>query len=224
MKLFQRVASVLPGTKKGAGASAVDEEEDMGGFGPPGGVLWTTPIDVMTDRPKSAAIPASDHPAPATAAPMTAAPTYAEPAHAPAPAAYEPPPEPLLPLLSELGAFGLMSTNIAATSQIQGFIGSCLVDSESGLLLASEGGEDMDMEAEAALNTMVVKAETEVIEVLDLEDHIEDILITMTKQLHFIRPLEKAPGVFLYVALDKKAANLGMARMQVNRIESGLSM
>ena len=128
------------------------------------------------------------------------------------------------PLLSELGAFGLMSTNIAATSQIQGFIGSCLVDSESGLLLASEGGEDMDMEAEAALNTMVVKAETEVIEVLDLEDHIEDILITMTKQLHFIRPLEKAPGVFLYVALDKKAANLGMARMQVNRIESGLSM
>ena len=128
------------------------------------------------------------------------------------------------PLLSELGAFGLMSTNIAATSQIQGFIGSCLVDSESGLLLASEGGEDMDMEAEAALNTMVVKAETEVIEVLDLEDHIEDILITMTKQLHFIRPLEKAPGVFLYVALDKKAANLGMARMQVKRVETGLSV
>jgi predicted regulator of Ras-like GTPase activity (Roadblock/LC7/MglB family) len=221
MKLFQRVASVLPGTKKGAGGSAVEEEEDMGGFGPPGGVLWTTPIDVMTDRPKSAAIPASDHPAPVTAAPIYAEPA---PAPAPAPAAYEPLPEPLLPVLSELGAFGLMSTNIAATSQIQGFIGSCLVDSESGLLLASEGGEGLDMEAEAALNTMVVKAETEVIEVLDLEDHIEDILITMTKQLHFIRPLEKAPGVFLYVALDKKAANLGMARMQVKRVEAGLSI
>ena len=64
----------------------------------------------------------------------------------------------------------------------------------------------------------------EVIGVLDLEDHIEDILITMTKQLHFIRPLEKAPGVFLYVALDKKAANLGMARMQVKRVETGLSV
>ena len=215
MKLFQRLG-LGGGDKKPA---YEEPEEDQGGFGPPGGVLWTTPIDVMTDRPKSAAIPASDHPAP-----VTAAPTYAEPAPAPAPAAYEPPPEPLLPVLTELGAFGLMSTNIAATSQIQGFIGSCLVDSESGLLLASEGGEDMDMEAEAALNTMVVKAETEVIEVLDLEDHIEDILITMTKQLHFIRPLEKAPGVFLYVALDKKAANLGMARMQVNRIESSLSM
>jgi hypothetical protein len=46
----------------------------------------------------------------------------------------------------------------------------------------------------------------------------------MGKQLHFIRPLEKAPGVFLYVALDKKAANLGMARMQVRKIEGTLSL
>ena len=220
MKLFQRVASVLPGGKK---AEAAEEEEDVGGFGPPGGVLWTTPIDVMTDRPKPAAAPTTD-----MAAPAPAAPAYVDPAPAPAPmpASMASAPEPALDLSlgSGLGAFGLMSTNIAATSQIQGFIGSCLVDSESGLLLASEGGEDMDMEAEAALNTMVVKAETEVIEVLDLEDHIEDILITMTKQLHFIRPLEKAPGVFLYVALDKKAANLGMARMQVKRVETGLSV
>jgi len=211
MKLFQRVASVLPGGKK---AQAVEEEEDFGGFGPPGGVLWTTPIDVMTDRPKAGAAPVADMPPPAAPdAPVQAQP----PAAAPAPA-------PVAPVPAELGAFGLMSTNISATAMIQGFIGSCLVDSESGLLLASEGGEGMDMEAEAALNTMVVKAETEVIEVLALEDEIEDILITMSQQLHFIRPLEKAPGVFLYVALDKKAANLGMARMQVNRIERSLSM
>jgi predicted regulator of Ras-like GTPase activity (Roadblock/LC7/MglB family) len=216
MKLFQRVASVLPGGKK---AQAVEEEEDMGGFGPPGGVLWTTPIDVMTDRPKASVLSASDQPAPAEAQPAPPAPAAAEVL---SPLVVEPVAERRAG--AELGAFGLMSTNIAATSMIQGFIGSCLVDSESGLLLAAEGGEGMDMEAEAALNTMVVKAETEVIEVLDLEDHIEDILITMTEQLHFIRPLEKAPGIFLYVALDKKAANLGMARMQVNRIERGLSM
>ena len=117
-----------------------------------------------------------------------------------------------------------MSTNISGTSEIAGFIGACLVDSESGLMLASEGGGRLDMEAAAALNTQVVRAEHEVIEVLDLDDHIEDILITMGKQLHFIRPLEKSPGVFLYVALDNKQANLGMARMQVGRIESTLKM
>ena len=117
-----------------------------------------------------------------------------------------------------------MSTNIAATADIAGFIGACLVDSESGLMLASEGGGKIDMEAAAALNTQVVKAKLQAMELLGLQDQIEDILITMGRQLHFIRPLEKAPGVFLYVALDKKAANLGMARMQVRKIESTLSM
>ena len=117
-----------------------------------------------------------------------------------------------------------MSTNISATSDIAGFIGACLVDSDSGLMLASEGGGKIDMEAAAALNTQVVKAKLQAMEVLGLEDVIEDILVTMGKQLHMIRPLEQMPSVFLYVALDKKAANLGMARMQVKKIESTLSM
>ena len=117
-----------------------------------------------------------------------------------------------------------MSTNIAATTEIAGFIEACLVDSESGLMLASEGGGKIDMEAAAALNTQVVKANLQAIETLGLNDGIEDVLITMGKQLHMIRPLEKAPSVFPYVALDKKQANLGMARMQVKKIEGGLSL
>ena len=117
-----------------------------------------------------------------------------------------------------------MSTDISATADIAGFMGSCLVDSDSGLMLASEGGGRIDMEAAAALNTQVVKAKLRTMEALGLEDRIEDILITMGSQLHMIRPLEKAPSVFLFVALDKKAANLGMARMQVKRIEGTLSL
>ena len=117
-----------------------------------------------------------------------------------------------------------MSLDITATSDIAGFIGACLVDSDSGLMLTSEGGGKIDMEAAAALNTQVVKAKLQAIESLGLQDGIEDIVITMGKQLHMIRPIEKAPPVFLYVALDKKTANLGMARMQVKKIESGLSL
>ncbi len=103
-------------------------------------------------------------------------------------------------------------------------MGACLVDSDSGLMLAAEGGESIDLEAAAALNTQVVRAEHQVIEALGLDDHVEDILITMTRQLHFIRPLEASPSMFLYVCLDKKGANLGMARMQVNKIEGGLKL
>ena len=62
------------------------------------------------------------------------------------------------------------------------------------------------------------------IDTLKLDDEITDILITLGKQLHMIRPLEKAPSMFLYVALDKKGANLGMARMQVQQVEGTLRM
>jgi predicted regulator of Ras-like GTPase activity (Roadblock/LC7/MglB family) len=117
-----------------------------------------------------------------------------------------------------------LRTNISATADIGGFIGACLVDSESGLMLASEGGGRLDLNAAAALNTQVVKAKLQAIEALGLNDGIEDILITLGKQLHLIRPLEGNPSIFLYVALDKKGANLGMARMQVKKIENSLEM
>ena len=117
-----------------------------------------------------------------------------------------------------------MRTNISATADIGGFIGACLVDSESGLMLASEGGGKLDLEAAAALNTQVVKAKLQAMETLGLEDHIDDILITLGKQIHLIRHLEATPTTFLYVALEKKGANLGMARMQVKKIEASLSM
>lgn len=118
----------------------------------------------------------------------------------------------------------MLRTNINATAEIGGFIGACLVDGDSGLMLASQGGDKLDLEAAAALNSQVVNAQLEAIEKLGLEDQIDEILITLGKQLHLIRPLEKSPTVFLYVALERKQANLGRARMQVKEVEAGLSL
>lgn len=116
------------------------------------------------------------------------------------------------------------STDISALNDLAGFIGACLVDSDSGLMLGSEGGANFDLEVAAAGNTEVVKAKNAAKEALGLEDYIEDILITLGTQYHLIRPLRETPSVFLYVALDKKAANLGMARMQVKKVENSVSM
>lgn len=119
----------------------------------------------------------------------------------------------------------MANTDISALSGVGGFIGACLVDSETGLMMGSEGGTaDFDLEAAAAGNTEVVKAKLAAAEMLGLDDSIEDILITLGKQFHLIRPLAQTPTVFLYVALDKKAANLGMARVQVKNVEKGLAI
>jgi len=120
--------------------------------------------------------------------------------------------------------YGMANVDISKLAEIGGFIGACLVDSETGLMMASEGGGNLDLEAAGAANTEVVKAKLAAIEMLGLDDAIDDILITLGKQFHLIRPLEQTPTVFLYVALDKKTANLGMARVQVKSVEKTLSL
>jgi len=118
----------------------------------------------------------------------------------------------------------MANTDISELAQIGGFIGACLVDSETGLMMASEGGGKLDLEAAGAANTEVVKAKLAAMEMLGLNDSIDDILITLGKQFHLIRPLANSPSVFIYVALDKKTANLGMARVQVKNVEKGVSL
>ncbi len=118
-----------------------------------------------------------------------------------------------------------MSTDISDLKNIAGFIGACLVDSDTGLMLAAEGGgAKFDLEAAGAANTEVVRAKNAAMQALGLKDHIEDILITLGTQYHLIRPLASNPTVFIYVALDRKAANLGMARLNVKNIEGTLKV
>ena len=108
---------------------------------------------------------------------------------------------------------------------IDGALAALLVDYQSGMALGQAGDASvMNLDVAAAGNTDVVRSKMRTMESLGLDDKIEDILITLGKQLHLIRPLEANPNVFLYVALDKKGANLGMARMQVKKIEGSLAM
>ena len=117
-----------------------------------------------------------------------------------------------------------MNTNLSALNEIAGFIGTCLVDSDTGLMLSSEGGGKLDLEAASALNTQVVRAKLTAISTLKLNDTIEDILITLGKQYHLIRPLAANPSVFIYVAIDRKVANLGLARLKLKEVEGSLSL
>ena len=117
-----------------------------------------------------------------------------------------------------------MSQDITGLNGIAGFIGACLVDSESGMVIVAEGGGNLDLETAGAANSEVVKAKLSAIQTLGLKDSIEDILITLGKQFHLIRPMAKNPQVFLYLALDKKAANLALARLELKKVEGTLEI
>ncbi|HWB73855.1 MAG TPA: hypothetical protein VG755_02845 [Nannocystaceae bacterium] len=106
--------------------------------------------------------------------------------------------------------------------EIDGFVGACIVDSNSGMMLGAIGGGGFDLEAAAAGNTEVVRAKRKTMKALALSDAIEDILITLGKAYHLIRPLASNDALFIYLVLDKTKANLAMARHSLRNIEREL--
>jgi hypothetical protein len=110
-------------------------------------------------------------------------------------------------------------------AELEGFIGGCIVDSNSGMMLGSLGsGGELNLELAAAGNTEVVRAKRKTMKTLGLTDPIEDILITLGKQYHLIRPLTSNDALFIYVALDRKKANLALARHQLLTVEKDLTV
>ena len=106
---------------------------------------------------------------------------------------------------------------------LDGAMCAAVVDSASGMMLGS-AGSGVDLEVAAAGNTEVIRSKMKTMRSLGLNDVIEDILITLGKQYHIIRPMTERAGVFVYVVLDKAKASLALARIKTAEVESGLSL
>ncbi len=116
-----------------------------------------------------------------------------------------------------------LTETLTELMSLDGALCAAVVDYNSGMTLASVGS-GVDMELAAAGNTEVVRAKMKTMKALGLNESIDDILITLGKQYHIIRPSEKKPGLFLYYVLDNKRANLALARRKVSDVESSMTM
>ncbi|OUL98840.1 hypothetical protein [Variovorax sp. JS1663] len=116
-----------------------------------------------------------------------------------------------------------INDSLSTLMSIDGALSCALVDSGSGMLLG-QAGSGTDMELAAAGNTEVVRAKLRTMDSLKLNDAIDDILITLGKQYHIIRPSGAHPGLFLYVVLDKARANLALARRKVMDVEGAVKL
>ena len=108
--------------------------------------------------------------------------------------------------------------------EIDDCVGCCIVDSNSGMMLGASGGGPISLEVAAAGNTEVVRSKRKTMKALNMNDQIEDMLITLGRQYHLIRPLASNDALFIYLVLDKQKSNLAMARHQLSVIERDLTI
>jgi len=99
---------------------------------------------------------------------------------------------------------------------VGGFIAASLVDLDSGMTLAVKTARsDFDLTAASAYNSELVKQKLKIMKTLGLSGTIEDMLISLSDQIHIIKLVN--PTTFLYLAVDKKASNLAIVRTAVTR-------
>ena len=97
-----------------------------------------------------------------------------------------------------------------------GFIAASLVDLESGMTLAVKSvRSDFDLTAASAYNSELVKQKLKIMQTLNLTGSIDDMLISLTEQIHLIKLINKS--TFLYLACDKSQSNLAIVRAAVSR-------
>lgn len=117
-----------------------------------------------------------------------------------------------------------ISESLKQFSSLDGFVGASLVDSDSGMVLGTEGGAKFNLELASALNTEVVRAKRKAMDALGLGDQIDDILITLKDQYHVIRPMKNRPQVFIYLVTERAKSNLALARMRMSDVDNALKV
>ncbi|MBW3129137.1 MULTISPECIES: hypothetical protein [Hymenobacter] len=112
------------------------------------------------------------------------------------------------------------STNTPAGQSVQNILDSlpglmavAVVDIQSGMALASHSNTpNLNPETAAAYNTEVVKQKQKAMTALKLTgEKIDDILISLTNQLHLLNITEDGKK-FIYLVVNSRDTNLAIAR------------
>jgi predicted regulator of Ras-like GTPase activity (Roadblock/LC7/MglB family) len=102
-----------------------------------------------------------------------------------------------------------------------GFIAASLVDLDSGMTLAIKASRtEFDLTAASAYNSELVKQKLKIMRTLGLTGTIEDMLITLTDQIHLVKLVGQ--NTFLYLAVDRKQSNIALVRSAVNKHANAL--
>ncbi len=107
-------------------------------------------------------------------------------------------------------------------NEVAGLIAISVVDLESGLTLAVRSNrQDFDLSTASAFNSEMVKMKLKTMKALGLTSTLEDMLLTLSDQIHLIRLI--SPAAFVYVAVDRAKTNIAIVRTVVAKHSAALA-
>lgn len=106
---------------------------------------------------------------------------------------------------------------------IPGYIAVAVTEIKSGISYFSDSAvASFDPELASAFNLEVVKAKLNAISALGLDQGIDDIMISLTNQIHII-DISENNEYFIYLAVDSNKANLGMTKALLNKFKKDIT-
>ncbi|MBX0291510.1 hypothetical protein K3G63_13755 [Hymenobacter sp. HSC-4F20] len=108
-------------------------------------------------------------------------------------------------------------------NDLPSLVAVAVVDTNSGMSLASHSNSpSINPDTAAAYNTEVVKQKQKAMSALKLAgETIEDILITLTNQIHLLKLTEN--NKFIYLVVNSRDTNLAIAREVLRTHASSLN-
>lgn len=104
--------------------------------------------------------------------------------------------------------------------KLPGAIASAVVDYENGMLLASGTNDpNYDLDVVGALGSDVITMKKRIMKRLEMDDVINDVVITLTTQYHLFCLSKIEPSLFIYLAVKRDEANLSRTRSAIFQAE-----
>lgn len=119
-----------------------------------------------------------------------------------------------------------MRIELGPLRELAGFLSAAVVDCETGLVLGKLGGDGHTAEVAATSSTEVVRAARRMAQAIGAgeseNEDLEDLLICFWQEYHIVRPIQRNPAILLYLSLDRRTANLGVARLALRQVEHAI--
>ena len=115
---------------------------------------------------------------------------------------------------------------LAPVTTIDGFVFACLVDQATGMTVAGTPDQSEIYAAAAAAGAAdIANALTLMSARLATNETVDDVIVTFSDYFHLIRPVSQdtAQRILLLVMLDRRRANLAMARREIRTFCAALT-